>query len=94
MRVRVTYLGVVRYKTGKGEEDYDLADRSSLKDLLLKMAEKHPSLRDIISGLGESPADPTLIVALNGSSIKIAESDNIMLKDGDTVTLMTVIGGG
>ncbi|MEM2272968.1 MAG: MoaD/ThiS family protein [Candidatus Bathyarchaeia archaeon] len=94
MRIRVIYLGVVRQKTGRGEEDYDLVDKSSLKDLLVKVAEKYPSLRDIIGSLGESLADPTLIAALNGASIKIAESDSIMLKDGDTITLMTVIGGG
>ncbi|MEM2320387.1 MAG: MoaD/ThiS family protein [Candidatus Bathyarchaeia archaeon] len=94
MRVRVIYLGVLRHRTGRIEEEYELEDRFSLKDLLTRVAEKYPSLKDIIGGLGESPADPTLIAALNGSSMKISESGNIMLKDGDTVTLMTVIGGG
>lgn len=94
MKVRVIYLGVIRYKTGVSGEDYELSERSTLKDLLMSVAERHPSLKDIVGGLGESPADPTLIAAINGNAIKISESGSIMLNDGDTVTLMTVIGGG
>lgn len=87
-------MGVVRHKTGRGEEEYNLPDKSSLKDFLMKVAERYPALKDIIYSLNENPADPTLIVALNGSSVKISEGDNIMLKDDDVITLMTVIGGG
>lgn len=88
------YLGVLRYKAGKTEEEYDLCEGASLKELLVRVAEKYPSLKDLIGSLSDSPADPTLIAALNGSSMKISESESITLKDGDTVTLMTVIGGG
>lgn len=94
MRVRVIYLGVVRQKTGKTEEEYELADKSSLKDLLVKVSERYPLLKDIVGGLSEGHADPTLLVTLNEHSIKISESDNTILKDGDRVMLMTVIGGG
>lgn len=94
MKVKVTYLGVLRYKTGKAEEEYELCEGSTLKDLLLRVAERYPSLKDIISGLGDSPADPTLIAALNGLAVRINESGSTMLEDGDTITLMTVIGGG
>ncbi|MEM1515410.1 MAG: MoaD/ThiS family protein [Candidatus Bathyarchaeia archaeon] len=94
MRIRVIYLGVIRHKAGKNEDEYELAEGSPLKNLLIRVVERYPSLKDIIGGSSESPADPTLITALNGVSIKVSESDNIILKDRDTVTLMTVIGGG
>lgn len=93
MKIRVIYLGVIRSKVGRNEDEFELVEGSPLKDLLIKVTEKYPSLKDIIGG-SESPVDPTLITALNGISIKVSESGNITLKDGDTVTLMTVIGGG
>ncbi|MEM1550316.1 MAG: MoaD/ThiS family protein [Candidatus Bathyarchaeia archaeon] len=94
MRIRVIYLGVIRHKVGKSEDEYHLPEGSLLKDLLIKVAEKYPSIKDVIGGLSENSVDPTLIATLNGISIKISESDNILLRDRDTVTLMTVIGGG
>jgi sulfur carrier protein ThiS len=94
MRIRVVYLGVVRHKVGRSEDEYEVRAGSSLNDLLAKIAESHIALRDLIGGLGESPADPTLIVALNGSAVNPAKSGDVTLKDGDVLTLMTVIGGG
>lgn len=94
MRVKVIYLGVARHKTGRDQDEYEVAEGSLLKDLLMKIAERHAPLRDIIGGLGESPADPTLIAALNGAAVNLTKSADIPLKDGDVLTLMTIIGGG
>lgn len=94
MRVRVVYLGVARHKVGRDQDEYELVEGSPLKDLLTKIVERHSVLKDIIGGSGESPADPTLIVALNGAAINVAKNGDISLKDGDVLTLMTIIGGG
>ena len=72
MRVKVTYLGVVRGKIGKKEEEYNLAEDSSLRDLLDKIVENHQVLRDVITGKDESSIDPTLIITLNGLAIDTA----------------------
>lgn len=94
MKIKVVYLGVVRHKVGKKEENYELAEGSLLKDLLSRIVEAHRELKRIMSGEGESPVDPTLIATLNGSTINLASGGEIRLKDGDVLTLMTVIGGG
>lgn len=94
MKVKVVYLGVARHKAGLNEEDFELNEGSSLKELLAKIAEAHASLKELIGGLGESPADPTLIATLNGSAVNLANSSGFALKNGDVLTLMTVIGGG
>ncbi|MEM3715984.1 MAG: MoaD/ThiS family protein [Candidatus Bathyarchaeia archaeon] len=94
MKVRVIYLGVARHKVGRSEEEYDLSEGSSLKDLLAKIAESHNSIKDLISGVGDNPIDPTLLITLNGSAVNPANIGYINLRDGDTLALMTVIGGG
>ncbi|MBS7606385.1 MAG: MoaD/ThiS family protein [Candidatus Bathyarchaeia archaeon] len=94
MRVKVTYLGVVRHKVGINEEEFVLPEGSTLKDLFMKIADAHDALKDLIGGLSESPVDPTLIVTLNGLAINLTSISEITLKDGDVLALMTVIGGG
>lgn len=94
MRVKVIYLGVARHKVGKGEEEYNLSESASLKDLLAEIAESHKAIKDLISGVGENPVDPTLLITLNGSAVNLANIGRISLRDGDTLALMTVIGGG
>ncbi|MEM2341151.1 MAG: MoaD/ThiS family protein [Candidatus Bathyarchaeia archaeon] len=94
MRVKVIYLGVVRHKVGRSEEEFELEDNAFLRDLILKIIGEHGALKDMVSSLGESPIDPTLIVTLNGLAVNLASGNNIKLKDGDTLALMTVIGGG
>ncbi|MCX8171732.1 MAG: MoaD/ThiS family protein [Candidatus Bathyarchaeota archaeon] len=94
MRVKVIYLGVVRHKVGKSEEEYELSEGSSLKDLLIKIAESNRSINDLISGIGDNPIDPTLIITLNGFTVNPANIGCTALRDGDTLALMTVIGGG
>lgn len=94
MRVKVVYLGVVRHKVGRKEEEYELSEGSSFKDLLTKIVEAHIALKDLAGSLNDSQIDPTLIATLNGFAVNLNSSRNIILKDGDTLTLMTVIGGG
>lgn len=94
MRVKVIYLGVVRHKVGRKEEEYELAEGSSLKDLLSRIVENHGKLRGMVSGEGESPIDPTLIATLNGSTVNLVSEGGIKLKGGDVLALMTVISGG
>lgn len=94
MKIKVVYLGVVRHKVGKKEEEYELAEGSSVRDLLSRIVEVHGELKGIINGEGESPVDPTLIATLNNSTINLKSGSKIKLRNGDVLTLMTVIGGG
>ncbi|MBS7654383.1 MAG: MoaD/ThiS family protein [Candidatus Bathyarchaeia archaeon] len=94
MKVKVEYLGLIRQKIGRKEEEYDLTEGSLLRDLLNSIVETHDALKSIIRIENESPIDPTLVVMLNGSSINPMSKKEIALKNGDIVTLMTPIGGG
>jgi molybdopterin converting factor small subunit len=94
MKVKVVYLGMIRQKIGWKEEEYDLAEGSLLTDLLSKIVEKHDVLKNIIRVEDENPTDPTLVIMHNGLSVNPTGRNEIVLKNGDIVTLMTPIGGG
>jgi len=95
MRVKTVYLGLVRSKIGKTEEQYELAEGSSLADLLERLEEDYgDKIRPLLRTKGESRLDPTLITTVNGVLKNQSEGGNVSLKDGDVVTFMTLISGG
>ena len=48
MRIKILYLGVVKNKAGKKEEEYQIKDGSSLSHLLKNLAETR-GLKDIFN---------------------------------------------
>ena len=95
MKVKVLYLGVLRSKTGKNSEEVKVSGDSSLYDLLETLSLKYgKSLRDILKINKKSTLDPAVIATVNGVSKDMSQAENIKLKDGDTVALMSLISGG
>lgn len=92
--MKVVYLGLIRQKVGRKEEEYDLTEGSLLRDLLNNIVNTHDALKSIIRMEDESPIDPALVIMLNGLSLNPTGKKEIALKNGDIVTLMTPIGGG
>jgi molybdopterin converting factor small subunit len=95
MRVKIAYLGLIRSKVGKREEQYEVTNDSSLSHLLKNLAETYgKNLDDLFSAKEESKLDPTFIVTVNGVLKDVLRGDDVKLKDGDSVALMTLISGG
>lgn len=95
MRVKIVYLGLVRSKVGKREEEYEVKDGSSLSDLLNSLAETYDdSLKSIFNADEENRLDPTFIATVNGSLTDPLRGGEVTLSPGDTVALMTLISGG
>jgi len=95
MRIKIVYLGLVRSRIGKNEEQYEVSDGSSLDDLLKILVKKYgEKLQSIAGGRKESPLDPTFITTVNGVLKDPFRGNEVTLRDGDTVTLMTLISGG
>jgi len=94
MRLRIVYLGLVRSKVGKKEEEYEIEDGSSLLDLLQSLAQTYgKSLKDLFNA-DENRLDPTFISTVNGILKDSSLGSKVVLSDGDTVALMTLISGG
>ncbi len=81
IRVKVLYFGQTRDASGRGEEEFSLADRASLQALLALAKTKHGKLEKF---------DESMQIALNE---EIAKGDEL-LKDGDEVALIPPVAGG
>jgi molybdopterin converting factor small subunit len=95
MRIKIVYLGLVRNRIGKNEEQCEVADDSSLDDLLKLLAKNYgEKLHFLFEAKNESRLDPTFITTVNGILRDPLRGSGVTLKDGDVVTFMTLISGG
>lgn len=91
MQVEVQYLGLIRSKTGKKSEKVELKEGALLSELLSKLVEVYgEAIKNLFADERRNVLDPSFIVTVNGKSIPM----DAKLKEGDTVSLMTVISGG
>ena len=95
MKVKVLYFGVLRNKTGRKSEECEIAEGSSLSDLLATLSSKYgKGLKDLLRANEKSTLDPTMIATVKGVSKDLSQAEKVRLKDGDTVGLMSLISGG
>ena len=95
MRVKIVYLGLIRSKIGKREEEFELEDGSSLFDLLNNLIKTYSrSLNSIFYADEGNRLDPTFVVTVNGMLRDAAHVGEFTLHTGDTVALMNLISGG
>ena len=95
MRVKIVYLGLIRSRIGKNEEQCEVADDSSLDDLLKILTKNYgEKLQFLFEVKNESRIDPTFIMTINGILRDPFRESGVTLKDGDIVTFMTLISGG
>lgn len=95
MRVKVQYLGLIRSKLGKREEEVDVKEGSFLSDLLNKLTKTYgESLKSLFDEDEKNVLDPSFIVTINGVLIGQLRGMKTRLKRGDRIALMTLISGG
>ena len=81
MKVIVKYFSIHRDMADKTEEEIQLDQEATLKDLLKRLIERYPRLKD---------AKDYTVISINGN---FAEEKS-KLKDGDVVALFPPVGGG
>ena len=95
MLVKTVYLGLFRNKIGKKGELFDVAEGTSLNSFLGTFKGKYEqNLSSFPWAKTESHVDPTVIVMVNGAAKNLTKEGDDALRDGDIVTLMTIISGG
>ena len=81
MRVHVQFYAQLRELAGTSELDVDLADGSTIRELLEKIYETKPALR---------PHDKSILV---GVSVEFVDRDYVIRPD-DVIALMPPVQGG
>ncbi len=84
-RVLVKFLASVKDQVGKGMEEFEMPDGSTLSELVVKLQESHRL----------SLLDPAIMVTLNGRGIRqLPEGLETRLGEGDVILLFPLISGG
>jgi molybdopterin synthase sulfur carrier subunit len=96
LKVTIDYLGSIRQTLGlKQAEQIELADDSSVSDLLSLLAEKHgEQFQKTVYEPKGLDLKPFYILSLNGLLLNQLNGIETKLKDGDRVILMPVVSGG
>ena len=84
-RVLVRFLASVKDKAGRGAEEYELPDGSTLSELAARLQESHQL----------SLLDPAIMVTLNGKGLpQLPDGLDTELCEGDVILLFPPISGG
>ena len=83
MKVKVKYLAAIADYTGLPEEEIEVDDGYTVKDLLNKIRELHPDLKRFEDRF-------TILVLVNG----VNRGLEYKLGDGDRVALLPPVSGG
>ncbi len=81
MKVTVRYFARYRSLVGKGEEEVELPEGSTVRDLIELLEELHPVLKVLKNEVN---------VSRNGCYVRFDE----ILKEGDVVALFPPVSGG
>ncbi|AEO14022.1 ubiquitin-like small modifier protein 1 [Thermococcus sp. AM4] len=88
MKVTVRYFARYRSLVGKGEEEVELPEGATVRDLIEKIKELHPVLRNEVFAEDDDLADVN--VSRNGRYVRFDET----LRDGDIVAIFPPVSGG
>ena len=93
MRVKVRYFTTLRELAGSPEEELEMECRSTLADLIRKIAMKYG--KEAHNYLyHKERIDPSINFLINGISAHTLNKFKTRLKDGDVVAIIPPIGGG
>jgi len=94
MKVKVKLFGVLKRAFGSDNLLLELSEFSKLKDLIDKIVEESPSLRNVLLDPELMDPRPHMIILVNGVEISALNGLETSLKDGDEIVLIPVIHGG
>ena len=95
MRVKISYLGLVKTYTNKTQDEIILEADATLSDLLNKLAADFgKQFTADIYELGARDVKPMFTVMVNGIVMGQLNGVETRLKDGDKVILMPLMTGG
>lgn len=95
MKIKVTYLGLVKTYTKKGQDEVEFPEGAALADLLGKLAKTFSKPFDAeVYDPVKREVKPMFTVMVNGIIIGQLKGVDTPLKEGDTVIIMPLMTGG
>ncbi|MBQ16874.1 MAG: hypothetical protein CMJ65_07090 [Planctomycetaceae bacterium] len=93
MNVTVEYAAQVKQVAGIGSESIELAAPCTIAELARQVAERHGGPLSNILLDGEGAPRRSILVFLGEDQVRW-DDDSTLVRDGDTVTLLSPVSGG
>lgn len=94
IQVQVDYSGQLRTAAGCREATVELAEGTTLRGLLDRLAADAPPLGDHLF-CQAGGVQPSLLLVVNGAAVPSGEAaERVALASGDSVSLMPPVAGG
>lgn len=94
MKVKVKLFGLLRRAFKSDTIVVELSGSSKLKDLIDKIVEKSPSLKNVLLDPELMDPRPNMIILVNGIEISVLNGLETDIKEGDEIVFIPVIHGG
>ncbi len=92
MKIQVQYTTQLRMILERTEDEVELAELSSTSGLLAELSQRHGRPFDDLVFRGPGQLSPSILLCVGNKHI--GNDLSYALKDGDQVTLLSVISGG
>jgi len=90
-RVLMTFFGYFRTVIGMTSE---YVDTETLYDAIIKIANKHCDKVKQLLMYDDGRLKSNYVIPINGTSVATSNAKNIVLKDGDFISVFPPVGGG
>ncbi len=96
MKVKVEYIGHVKNLVeNRSAEELEIPDESTVAQLLTALSDRYGEpFRKAVYEKGGSDVKANFIVTVNGYLLNQLRGLDTLLKDGNSVILMSVVSGG
>ncbi len=94
VRVKVKTLGILYRVTGSIEHEMEIPEGSTIRDVIVRLVERFPELRDEIFEDGQTFSQDYRIM-LNGREVSYLDrKEETKVKNGDEIVVIPPVGGG
>ena len=95
MQVKVHYISLVKSYTNTSQDEYTFPKDIPLSELLDKIAQDYgKQFQQEVYDPAKKEMKPTFVAMINGVLMDQLQGLNTLLKDRDTVILMSLVTGG
>ncbi|MEM3527359.1 MAG: MoaD/ThiS family protein [Candidatus Bathyarchaeia archaeon] len=94
VRVRVRFIGTIRWATKMDETDLEVPEQTSIKDLLNRVFEMVDKEEDKSNAGQPKEFGRDMLILVNDVEVGLLKGFETILKDGDKVALIPTAHGG
>ena len=94
MPLTVKFIGALRHLSGKTQFAINYQDGISIKELVLKISQEFPELKNTFSDRELNDSRSNSLILVNGREISVLAGYETKLSDGDEIVFVPVVHGG